>query len=310
MISEREAGLLDPEARRLLDAYRKGLHPALLHEVDQLLKAGKGTPGVLGICALSCMALERYDEAVAAAESAIAKAPDWAWLYAALAGAKAAQKHPEEALKAQIRATQLMPGEAGYAATLARYYRESGQLDQALKTVRQALVTHPDHPDALNELGIILLLQGDAAGALAQFRQAQAAAPEAPEGYLNEGGLHLRAGDRGAARQAFRAALKRVPGLTPAEDGLADCMAGPAGPMRALLGHLLTLGRLKLIGWLMVAFIYYVTFRVFQIVWRLVPATLPFFQALLWATLVWLAGGFAVGRLLRLGMNAGARSQA
>lgn len=300
MITEREIQAFDQEALRLLEAHHKGQHAAILNEVDELAKAGPLSPAVLGLASLALSELERYDEAAKAANHAVHLAPDQAWLFHALARGEAGQKRLTEAVAAQRQAVRLMPAEAGYAAKLAAYLRESGQPAEAARVARQALVTSPDHAGALNELGLALQAAGDRSGALEQFRLAQAADREDPTGYLNEGSLHLEAGDLSAARRALREALRREPGLTEAEDRMAETLAGRTGFMRSVLLHLLNLGRVTIIGWSIIAFLYYLLFRLVEFVWKVAPAFLPVGQALLVVTLAYLLGGMMMGHIMRL----------
>ncbi len=307
MTNQLELAQLDPDALRLLEAYKKGQHGALLQEVDNLSKAGSVTPGVLGVAAMACTALERYDEAIKAATAALAQQSGWAWLYHALAAAEAGQGHLDRAVAAQGRAVRLMPREPSYAAALAQYLRRSGQLQQAVAVARQALVGDPTHGGALNEYGLALLESGSAGPALEQFRLAQSAEPAEPAGYINEGVLHLRAEARGEARRSFGQALRCRPGMSEAEDYIADTFVGQRGLLRATLGHLLALGRVNLLGWVMIAFVYYLAFRLLQFLWRAWPVLLPAAQVLLVITLVWLLGGLALGRLIRVAFAAVAR---
>ncbi|HLN61169.1 MAG TPA: tetratricopeptide repeat protein [Symbiobacteriaceae bacterium] len=295
----REERLLGDGARHLLDLYRDGQYAPLLAEVDQLAKEGQVGAPELGLTALALTALERHEEAVKAAGEAVKRAPDQAWLHDTLAAAEAGLGRLERATEAQRRAAQLLPGEPAYTARLAKYQRLNGEHDLAVRTARQALLTDPGHPEALNELGLALQATGDTAGALAQFRAAQEAAPAAAEAYVNEGVLHLRAGARGEARRAFRAAVQRRPGWEEAENYLVRSMTGERGPLTATLLHLLNLGRFTLVGWLIVAFLYYLLFRLLEFVWKAWPATLPLGRGLLMATLVYLLGGLAVGKVLR-----------
>lgn len=80
---------------------------------------------------------------------------------------------------------------------------------------------------------------------------------------------------------------------------MADTLVSPPGLGRRVLHHALNLGRVTLVGWMMISFLYYVSFRVLQILWKLMPFLLPVAQGLLYITLAYLAGGFVVGRLLR-----------
>lgn len=299
MVTDRERKLLDSEAQGLLELYEQGQHPHLLNEVDQLSKSGRLSTGVLGVASLSLTAMERHTEAVKAAREAISREPGWAWLHHALAQAEAGHGALQAAAEAQLQAVRLMPGEPGYAAALARLERLQGHPDQAARTARQALMVAPGHAGALNELGLALLEAGDAAGALAQFRSVQQAAPDQPQGYVNEGVLHLRTGNRGEARRALRKGLQYSPGLTEAENRMAETLTGPKGLVRAAVLHLLTLGRITVVGWLIIAFLYYLLFRLLEFIWKVAPATLPVSRGVLLVTLIYLLVGLSAGHLLR-----------
>lgn len=298
MISQRERSGLSEQAARLLGLFEREQHAALLNEVDELSKAGPLEAGVLGVASLTLTELERYEEGRKAAEAAIDRAPAQAWLYGALAAAEAGAGRREAAVEAQRRAVQLMPGEPGYGALLARYQRESGDAAQAVRTARQALLPDGAHAGALNELGLSLLAADEPDEALVQFRLAQETNPQDPAAYVNEGALHLRRGAVRESRRALRQALQRRPGLVEAENLMAESLARK-GLGLAVLKHVVTLARVTLVGWLIIAFLYYLAFRLLQFVWRMIPAALPAGQGLLWITLVWLLGGMAAGHVLR-----------
>lgn len=299
MISDREAELLDAPALRLLDIYKNEQYTSLLHEVDDIAKAAPLSAGAYGIASLACSAMLRYEEAAIAAETALGKEPNWAWLYNALSLARVGQQRLQEAVSAQRRAAALMPDQPAYGAHLARYLRLSGRTDEAIGTARSGLELHPNHTPFRNELGLALLDQGDMVAALAQFKAAQQAEPTEPTPYLNEGVLHQRAGAPGKARLYFREALRRHPGHIEAEDLLAQSFAGNSGVAKQLLAHLLTLGRVTAVGWLMISFLYYIFFRLLQFLWRVFPASEVAFQGLLWVLMAYLIVGFLTGRLLR-----------
>lgn len=293
---------LDSEARRLLDAYEKGQHTSLLTEVDELSKQGPLPAGLLGLAASSLVAMERFDEAVTAARGALEREPRWAWLYLALSRAEAGRGDWAKAAEAARAAVQIMPGEPGYLANLAHCQRESGQGALAVKTARQALALDPSDPESLNQLGLALEATGDPEGALEQFRQAQTIRPDAPSAYLHEGALHRRAGLVGPARRALQEALRRNPGLTVAEDRLAETLS-ETPLVRGVLRHLLSLARLTVVGWAMVAFLYYVFFRMLEILWKSFAVFLPVGRVLLGVTFSWLVGGALVGWALRVAVR-------
>lgn len=305
MISDRERRQLSEGAQQLLQLYEKGEHPHLLNEVEVLSKEGALRPDLLGLAALSLVAVERYADAARAAQEAVRAAPGQAWLHHALAAAEAGQGRLEAAINGQSQAVRLMPGFAGYGAALARYYRLSGKADAAARAARQALLTDSAHPGALCELGLALADAGDPGGALEQFRLAQQAAPGESEGYLHEGALHLRSGAGREARAALHAALARRPGSSEAEDRLAETLAGGRRPLRTALLHMLNVGRVTVVGWLMIAFLYYLLFRLLEFLWDTWPVLLPAGRVLLLGSLAWLLGALLAGRLLRFAFQHG-----
>lgn len=305
MIGERELRTFSAEGLRLRELYKQKEHAHLLNEVDALSKKGSVSPDVMGLAALSLAALERWQEAAQAAAKAAAARPDGAWLQAVLALTEAESGNLEAALAAQQRARQLAPGDPLHAALLARYLRRLGRPQDACRVAREALVLDQEHPAALNELGLALAASGDPGGALEQFQHAQAAVPTDGEAWLNEGLLHKARGDKKAARRALHGALDRQPGWYEAEDALALTLPGAGVLGGRLLAHMLTLGRVTLVGWLMIAFLYYLLFRLLEFGWKAAPVLLPAGQSLLMLTLAYLLGGLAGGRLLRSLMDRG-----
>jgi len=304
IMTKPESERLDSESQRLLAIHEKGLHTALLAEVDELSKRGPLTPGILGIASASLAALDRFDEAVKTAQAALEQEPRQAWLHLALSRGEAGRKDWTRATEAARAAVQLMPGQPFYLAHLAECQRQSGRPDLAIRSAQQALTVDPGHVESLNALGLALEAQGDRTGALEQFRRAQAARPADPSGFLLEGRLHLGAGAVSDARRAFRGALQQNPGLEEAENLLVESLGG-GKPLQATVLHLLNLSRLTVVGWAIAAFLYYLFFRLLEWVWHYFPITLPVGRFLLVVSLVWLVGGALVGRLLRLALRAG-----
>lgn len=299
IMTQAEMERLDPEARRLLAAYDKEQYTSLLAEVDELSKRGPLSPGLLGLAAASLVVMERYEEAVTAARGAVEREPRWAWLHLALSRAEGGLGNWPKAVEAGRTAMQILPGEPVYLANLSACQREAGQADLAVRTARQALALDPAHPEGLNQLGLALEAGGDTRGALEQFRKAQAAQPDSPAAYLNEGMLHRRAGRTSESRRAFQQALRLEQGRTEAEDRLAESLSDSPVVRRTIL-HLVNLARLSVVGWAIVAFFYYLFFRLLEFLWKFAGSMLPVGRTLLVVTLLWLLGGAAMGRVLRL----------
>lgn len=297
ILTHPEVERLDADAHQLLAAYEKGQYTSLLAEVDELSKRGPLSAGVLGLAAASLIALERFEEAATVARAAAERQPRWAWLHLALSRGEGGRGDWTRATEAARQAVQLLPEEPAYLANLAGCQRESGQPDLAVKTARQALQLVPDHPESLNQLGLALEALGDESGALEQFLRAQAQ-PGETAAYLHAGALHHRAGRVSEARRAYQEALRREPGLTEAEDRLAESLTRQPLARRAIM-HLLAIARLSLIGWTVVAFFYYLLFRLLQFFWRTWEGLLPVGQTLLVVSLIWILGGALAGLLIR-----------
>lgn len=298
LMAKPEMDRLAADVLPLLEAYQKSEHHALLAEVDQRSKSGPLSADTLGLAAASMIALERYDEAATAARAAVGQQPRTAWLYHILSQAERGRGDRTQALEAARLAAQLLPGQPDYLATLAACQRESGDAKQALATAWQAVATDDTNAAALNQLGLALAATGDAAGALEQFRRAQAACPTDPDGYLNEGDLHHGAGRVREARRAYQEALRRQLAVHAAEERLVATLTESPLPRKAL-GHLVALSRLTVTGWAIVAFLYYLLFRLLEYLWRTWVVLIPAGRVLLIVTLVWLLGGALLGRLLR-----------
>src|SRR5262245_66525929 len=73
---------------------------------------------------------------------------------------------PRRALNLIGRAVALAPKWAAFHANLAEAYRACGQLDEAAHCCKTALRLQPQYPEAANNLGLVLLAQGDAAAAI------------------------------------------------------------------------------------------------------------------------------------------------
>jgi tetratricopeptide (TPR) repeat protein len=278
------------ELVRWRQLWEQGVHGALLNEVGARLKEGTLPAEGYGLAALACLGLQRYEEAVRAAQNGVARAPREAWLYGVLAEALIATTHWERAIVAADQAARLAPEEPAWAALGARCRRLAGHLKEALELAERALRRHPSSVLLLVERGCARA-ETDPAAALEDFRQAQGLAPADPAPWLAEGDLQARVGNWEGARRAYGQALRRAtaPGVVEAaEDGLVKARAVGAPLLRLLL---LT-ARITVIGWCVILFAYYLFFRFLQIGWRIAPAFRPVGQSLLLITAV--GGGVLV----------------
>lgn len=97
------------------------------------------------------------------------------------------------------------------ALAVAREYAERQDGRKAEAVLRQILTTHPDHPEALHELGVIALRSGQPTVAVPLLRSAAAGAPGLWNYHSNLGVACRAAGRQTEALEAYREALRLNP---------------------------------------------------------------------------------------------------
>jgi tetratricopeptide (TPR) repeat protein len=99
-------------------------------------------------------------------------------------------------------------------------HHTAGRLDQAEAQYRQALQTHPSHPDALHLLGVVTYQRGNHAEAERLIRRAIAHHPQAAEYHSNLGNALRAMGRRTDAEQCYRRAVELNPSYADAWNNL------------------------------------------------------------------------------------------
>jgi tetratricopeptide (TPR) repeat protein len=117
------------------------------------------------------------------------------------------------------------PGASAYHANLAEVYRALGRLDEAIACGRTALRLQPNHPEAANNLGTILLEQGEVAAAAEQFRAALRVRPHFALACNNLGNALRLLGETDQALACFRTAIALDRDLAAAHSNLGQLLA-------------------------------------------------------------------------------------
>ncbi|MCA9753710.1 MAG: tetratricopeptide repeat protein [Gemmatimonadetes bacterium] len=101
---------------------------------------------------------------------------------------------------------------------------KDGRLAEAEREFRAALVAHPDHPSALNELGNVLHRRGEISEAEATYHRAIATRPDFANPWTNLGNLALERGDPAEAERCYREAMRLAPAVADARFNLAKAL--------------------------------------------------------------------------------------
>lgn len=135
------------------------------------------TAGMPGLPAIDPAVRQRLQDAQAAAQ---AKPGDYDILIH-LGNAAYDAREFAQAADAYEKALKVRPGDANVLTDLGTAYRNEGQVDKALELFRRARALDPKHWQSLyNEVVVLAMDKGDAAGARTAFARLKAEHPELP----------------------------------------------------------------------------------------------------------------------------------
>ena len=147
------------------------------------------------------------------------------------------QGRKEEGLALVERSAQVAPGVAAFHFNLANARMDSGKLEGAVESYRQALALQPDFPDALSNLSVALARQGKFADAATVARLVLARRPNSPEAHYNlalalrgQGQAALNGGRFAEAADFFRQAVALLPDHVESQIGLGRALAALKDP--------------------------------------------------------------------------------
>ena len=168
------------------------------------------------------VALARWREAAAQFDRAIPRLPGFAATYLALADCRVAIKDRHGAIDALRRGARAVPTDARIHRRLGELHRDSGDLQQAASSFRDAIARDPAEPSQWNSLGMIVGAGGDLVEAERLFREAVQRDAKEPR-YTYNLGLTLQREHRASeAAPYFRKTLELNPGFSAARDRLAE----------------------------------------------------------------------------------------
>jgi tetratricopeptide (TPR) repeat protein len=146
---------------------------------------------LLGQAAQARMMAGEPDQALAAASTALALAPDDADLLMGRATAEAALDRPRAAILDLNQALAVDPHRVDALVQRAAAWRRLNRLDLAVADITRAVELDPEEPEALLERGILRQRQGDRAGARADWQKARGIDPNSVTADLADQNLAL-----------------------------------------------------------------------------------------------------------------------
>ena len=192
---------------------------------------------VLAVCSLLTWRQGRiYANLETLWRDTLAKNSD-AWIaHNNLAGILEEDGQLDQAIRHYRRALLLQPGSAQIHLNLADAHQARGEFEAAVRHYRQTLKAAPDQVEAHLNLGNLLLGQKAVEEAIGHYRQALKAAPDLALAHSNLGAALAARGQDGQAIDHYRRALELKPGFAEAHNNLGRVLAAQ-GQFEAAIGH-------------------------------------------------------------------------
>jgi tetratricopeptide (TPR) repeat protein len=152
-------------------AYQEGNYELTLTEAQRAILDDPTDGRHHALFAAGLMGLERYAEAQATVEKALAHSPGEEWLHRIRSNALRAQGQYEEALAAALELLKLRPNEGISHYTLGLALYVLGRRGEAREALERAISLRPDYADAYLWLGEVELRSRDLASAERWFQE-------------------------------------------------------------------------------------------------------------------------------------------
>lgn len=164
---------------------------------------------------LAYTGLEKFDNAIAAYQRAIASAPDSAYTHAALGSAYANTHRYAEALEAYKTAVALDSDDKMIHHQLGNVYSKRGEHAAAIRHQLKAIAIAPQFGAAHYQLGLLYAQEKRWDDAINAYRTAYQNDPTLVESLYNLAQAYLRSGNAAAAREQMALFEERKAALTP-----------------------------------------------------------------------------------------------
>jgi tetratricopeptide (TPR) repeat protein len=200
------------------------------------------------LLAYCLLRLGRGKDALAEADTAVAKEPGAPYAHYIRALALAESGKRLEAKAAAREAIRLDPSDADYFALLGGIHLDGKDWSDALKSAESALVLDAEHVQAANVRAAALVKLGRGAEAGATLDSALAREPESAVTHANMGWTLLERGDHKKAQEHFREALRLDPDQEWAREGIVESMKARNPAYRLMLQYFFFMSKLPAKG--------------------------------------------------------------
>jgi tetratricopeptide (TPR) repeat protein len=154
---------------------------------------------------------ERVQEALQAAEKALALAPSLPEAHAAMGMVELARGRSAEAARAFEYGLELAPADDSLCRRIAKAYAALGREQEAERMYRRAIQLRPAFWINYNDAGAFFVRRGRLADAQRAFENVVSLHPESDTGFSNLAAVHILAGRHEQARPLLEAALRITP---------------------------------------------------------------------------------------------------
>jgi putative PEP-CTERM system TPR-repeat lipoprotein len=176
---------------------------------------------------------KKYREAIIEYRNAVRLDPRFAEARQRLATSYLQTADVVNALREQVRAADLLPGDAGVQVEAGNLLLLVGRFEDAKARATKALAINPKDVGAQILLGNALAGTKDFDQAIAEVEEALKLDPDRVNTYASLGTLQLARGDRSAAEATFREAVARQPASVPAQLAFANFYWSTGQPQEA-----------------------------------------------------------------------------
>lgn len=255
-------------------------------ELRESLFQNPEEPYIHALLALCLSEQDKLNEALPAAHTAVALAPDSAWCRYILATVLGRQGKLTAARESIQVAISQDPGDPDYFALLGSLWLQENHWQEALSCAEQGLSLDPEHVVCCNLRSMALIKLGQGEAALQGLAAALHQEPDNAVTHANRGWTLLEQGQNQAALEAFQEALSLDPNLDWAREGLVEALKARFGLYRVMLRYFFWMGRLRRSHQILVMVLLIIAMRALRV---LLPS-----HSLLGAVLVLLYLGFVL----------------